>query len=144
MLPKKVTILSCTVTTPANKMHHWALALCARAQRITGKITDMAVIDPMRTIALFIKRQETKLQEAIEDETVGKCGGYDIASSGRFSCCSFILYSDVGLGIGYKLAMLTGPFTMPKTLPEFKAKVLERHYVIEKFQNWAASTHKPT
>lgn len=30
--------------------------------------------------------------------------------------------------------MITAPFTMPKTLPEFKAKVLEQHYVIEKLR----------
>ena len=30
--------------------------------------------------------------------------------------------------------MITAPFTMPKTLPEFKAKVLEQPYVIEKLR----------
>jgi len=36
--------------------------------------------------------------------------------------------------MGYKLAMMSAPFTMPKTLPEFKARVLEQHYVIEKLR----------
>jgi len=44
------------------------------------------------------------------------------------------LYSDVGLGIGYKVAMITAPFTMPKTLVESNALVLEMRFVIEKLQ----------
>ena len=30
--------------------------------------------------------------------------------------------------------MIAAPFSMPKTIPEFKAKVLEQHYVIEKLR----------
>ena len=36
--------------------------------------------------------------------------------------------------MSYKMVMIAAPFSMPKTIPEFKAKVLEQHYVIEKLR----------
>lgn len=36
--------------------------------------------------------------------------------------------------MGYKMTMITPSFSMPRTIPEFKAKVLEQYYVIEKLR----------
>jgi len=41
---------------------------------------------------------------------------------------------EFGVYIGYKMAMIKAPFSMPKTLADSNALVLEQHYVIEKLQ----------